>query len=91
MRPAAGKLRGRQSDEREPAPHLHLQAHLLAVRGVADRQTLWLLWPKKASGVRTDVSEPVVRQTGLAHGLVDYKICAVDATWSGLKFSRRKS
>ena len=51
---------------------------------------LWLAWPKKASGVVTDVSEPVVREIGLAAGLVDYKICAIDATWSGLLFARRK-
>ena len=52
---------------------------------------IWIIWPKKTSGIQTDVSEPVVRQSGLAHGLVDFKICAVDATWSGLKFARRKS
>ena len=52
---------------------------------------IWIIWPKKASGILTDVSEPVVRQAGLAHGLVDFKVCAVDATWSGLKFSRRRS
>lgn len=51
---------------------------------------LWIIWPKKASGVVTDVSEQVVRETGLASGLVDYKICAVDETWSGLKFARRR-
>lgn len=51
---------------------------------------LWIIWPKKASGVVTDVSEQVVRETGLAAGLVDYKICAVDETWSGLKFARRR-
>lgn len=51
---------------------------------------LWIIWPKKASGVATDVSEQVVRETGLAAGLVDYKICAVDKTWSGLKFARRR-
>ncbi len=51
---------------------------------------LWLAWPKKASGVVTDVSEPVVREVGLAAGLVDYKICAIDATWSGLLFARRR-
>jgi CheY-like chemotaxis protein len=54
------------------------------------RDGLWIIWPKKASGVVTDVSEQVVRETGLAAGLVDYKICAVDETWSGLKFARRK-
>jgi hypothetical protein len=51
---------------------------------------LWIAWPKKASGLATDVSEPIVRETGLAAGLVDYKICAIDAVWSGLRFARRK-
>jgi hypothetical protein len=50
---------------------------------------LWVSWPKKASGVATDLTEDVVRQVGLAAGLVDVKVCAVDATWSGLKFVRR--
>lgn len=51
---------------------------------------LWVAWPKKASGVATDLTEDVVRAAGLANGLVDYKVCAVNATWSGLKFARRK-
>lgn len=52
---------------------------------------VWIAWPKKASGLQTDLSEQVVRETGLAAGLVDYKICAIDATWSGLLFALRKS
>lgn len=51
---------------------------------------LWISWPKKASGVATDVTEDVVRAAGLSHGLVDYKVCAVNQIWSGLKFARRK-
>lgn len=47
---------------------------------------LWLCWPKKASGVPTDLSEAGVRAAGLEAGVVDVKICAVDAVWSGLKF-----
>jgi len=50
---------------------------------------LWVAWPKKASGVETDLSEGIVRSIGLEAGLVDVKICAVDHTWSGLKFVRR--
>jgi hypothetical protein len=46
----------------------------------------WVAWPKKASGVVTDVSEAVVQEIGLAHGLVDNKVCAVDDVWSGLRF-----
>ena len=50
---------------------------------------LWISWPKKASGVATDLDENVVRKIGLDAGLVDVKVCAVDDTWSGLKFVRR--
>jgi len=46
---------------------------------------LWIAWPKRASGVETDVTEDVVREFGLAAGVVDVKVCAIDATWSGLK------
>ena len=51
---------------------------------------LWIAWPKQASGATTDVTERHVRAAGLRVGLVDYKICAIDATWSGLLFTRRK-
>ena len=69
----------------------HLEANVPGMRdAMADGGRLWLAWPKKASGVVTDVSEPAVRETGLAAGLVDYKICAIDSTWSGLLFARRK-
>ncbi len=47
---------------------------------------LWVCWPKKASGVQTDVTENLIREVGLAAGLVDNKVCAVDETWSGLRF-----
>ncbi len=47
---------------------------------------LWVSWPKKSSGVSTDLSENIVRDIGLAAGLVDVKICAVNDVWSGLKF-----
>jgi hypothetical protein len=50
---------------------------------------LWVSWPKKSSGVATDVDENVVRQIGLDAGLVDVKVCAVTEVWSGLKFVRR--
>ncbi|MGE5047397.1 MAG: DUF3052 domain-containing protein [Deltaproteobacteria bacterium] len=47
---------------------------------------LWLAWPKKASGVSTDLTEALVRGFGLSQGLVDNKVCAIDDTWSGLRF-----
>jgi hypothetical protein len=50
---------------------------------------LWVAWPKKASGVETDLTEGVVRTFGLESGLVDVKVCAIDDIWSGLKFVRR--
>lgn len=51
---------------------------------------LWICWPKKASGVKTDLGETFIREAGLAAGLVDYKTCALDETWSGLKFARKR-
>jgi CheY-like chemotaxis protein len=54
-----------------------------------DRQPLWLAWPKKASGVASDLDGNRVREAGLAAGWVDYKVCSIDATWSGLAFKRR--
>jgi hypothetical protein len=46
---------------------------------------LWIAWPKRASGVATDLTEDVIRELALAHVLVDTKVCAIDATWSGLR------
>ena len=51
---------------------------------------LWVSWPKKASKVPTEVSEDIIREVALPTGLVDVKVCAVDATWSGLKLMMRK-
>lgn len=50
---------------------------------------LWVAWPKRASGVETDLTEDVVREIALAGGLVDNKVCAIDATWSGLRLVYR--
>lgn len=60
-----------------------------ALRAMHKRGRLWLCWPKKASGLGSDLDEGFVRRWGMERGLVDYKICAVDATWSGLCFARR--
>jgi len=46
----------------------------------------WISWPKKASGMKSDLDENIVRELGLKNGLVDVKVCAVDNVWSGLKF-----
>ena len=53
---------------------------------IAPHGMVWVSWPKKASGVATDLSDVVVRDIALPLGLVDVKVCAIDATWSGLKF-----
>jgi enoyl-CoA hydratase/carnithine racemase len=58
-------------------------------RALADDGTLWISWPKRASGQETDLTENIVREAGLKEGLVDVKVCAVDEVWSGLKFVRR--
>jgi hypothetical protein len=47
---------------------------------------LWIAWPKRASGVPTDLTENIIREIGLAAGLVDNKVCAIDGVWSGLRF-----
>lgn len=62
----------------------------VAQRTMADGGSLWLVWPKKVSRLSSDLSQQQVRAIGMAAGLVDYKICAVDETWSGLRFARRK-
>ena len=66
-----------------------LALHFEALAPHFVRQTLWMVWPKKASRVTTDLDGNVVRETGLASGWVDYKICSVDDTWSALAFKRR--
>jgi hypothetical protein len=51
---------------------------------------LWVAWPKRASGVATDLTEDVLREVALPRGLVDNKVCAIDETWSGLRLVWRK-
>lgn len=65
-----------------------LAASVKAMRADA---VLWVSWPKKSSGVASEITEDLVRELALARGLVDIKVCAVDATWSGLKLVVRKS
>jgi hypothetical protein len=65
-----------------------------AAASLAPAGMLWISWPKKSSGVVTDLTEDVIREVGLRAGLVDIKVCAVTEVWSGLKFvipvARRK-
>jgi hypothetical protein len=72
------------SSQTELKKHFAPMARLLHPAGM-----LWISWPKKASGVPTDLDENMVREIGLAAGLVDVKVCAVTDVWSGLKFVRR--
>jgi hypothetical protein len=53
--------------------------------------SLWIAWPKRSSGMATDLDENVVRDFALAHGRVDVKVCAIDDVWSGLKHVIRKA
>lgn len=57
---------------------------------IADTGVLWVSWPKKSSGVKTDITEDVIREVCLPLGFVDIKVCAVDDTWSGLKLMIRR-
>ncbi len=67
-----------------------LEARIEEMGSWAKGGGLWIIWPKKSSGVVSDLSQTVVREIGLASGLVDFKVCAVDAIWSGLRFTQRR-
>jgi hypothetical protein len=67
-----------------------LARRLPALRqGLVPAGGLWIAWPKRSSGLSTDLGEGIVRQLGLECGLVDNKVCAIDETWSGLRFVYR--
>lgn len=70
--------------EQDLVRHLQTAPTLLKTAG-----GLWIAWPKRASGVPTDLSDGLVRDHGLATGWVDNKVCAIDAVWSGLRFVKR--
>ena len=70
-------------------PALH--EGLAAMAAHVHSNSLWVIWPKKSSSVASDVTQQAVRDAGLAIGLVDYKVAAIDATWTGLCFTRRKA
>jgi len=59
-------------------------------RAVFPDRSLWIAWPKRSSGVTTDMTDDVIRGVALPLGLVDNKVCAIDATWSGLRLLWRK-
>ena len=101
--PNFGEIIGRMPDGVKPATRGTLDFAMLFVRAASELKRgfprlrdrlesngmLWVAWPKKTSGVETDLSEGIVRSIGLEAGLVDVKVCAIDQTWSGLKFVRR--
>lgn len=68
-----------------------LERRFAAVRKAVAEGTLWMAWPKRSSGVDTDLTEDVIRDLALAVGWVDTKVCAIDETWSGLRLTQRRS
>lgn len=68
-----------------------LDNHIEKIASMVEKGGLWIAWPKKNSGVATDITQNHVRKIGLDSGLVDYKICSIDEIWSGLLFTKRKS
>ena len=90
------------SEDEVPAPGLHaahifvtdrdtMEQHLATLREMIDPAgQVWVSWPKKVSKVDTDITEDTIREVALPMGLVDIKVCAVDAVWSGLKLVIRK-
>jgi hypothetical protein len=93
-----GPLPAEVTIKAEPKPSLDM-VHLFATRttglvaklrryrkAIAPNGMIWVSWPKKSSGVESDLSDVVVRDTALPLGLVDIKVCAIDDIWSGLKF-----
>ncbi len=67
-----------------------LEERLQHMRVYSKNAGLWILWPKQSSKLQTDLGQPVVREAGLAAGMVDFKICSIDKTWSGLRFSMKE-
>lgn len=67
-----------------------LDAYIQDIVSQSSYGPVWIAWPKKKSGVRSDLTQQLVRQTGLENHLVDYKICSIDETWSGLLFKYRE-
>jgi len=60
------------------------------LQAIAPGGMIWVAWPKRTSGFQTDLTENVIREVALPTGLVDVKVCAIDATWSGLKLVIRR-
>ncbi len=74
-----------------PRNHEELERNVKRMVPSSDKGGLWIAWTKQSSGRSTDLSQVIVRRAGLAAGMVDYKICSIDAVWSALRFTRRVS
>ncbi len=93
--PEGVMLRKRDQGRRDltlwfPKSRTDLERRLQRMSSFAESAGLWIIWPKKSSGVKSDLSQNIVRKSGLNAGLVDFKICSIDKTWSGLRFTQRK-
>ena len=66
-----------------------LNREIKHMAGLIENNKMWVAWPKKASKQSSDLTQQLIREAGLTSGLVDYKVCSIDETWSGLLFSRR--
>lgn len=71
--------------------HRVLARRFEAVAKAVGDGTLWMAWPKRSSGVESDLTEDIIRDVAVAAGLVDTKVCAIDETWSGLRLTKRRS
>ncbi len=94
--PAGATLRGGNRGARDmtiwfATSRRALEKRFAAVAKAVGEGTLWIAWPKRSSGVETDVTEDAVREVALPAGWVDTKVCAIDATWSGLRLTKRRS
>jgi len=67
-----------------------LEERLQRMRLFSKNAGLWIIWPKQASNLQTDLGQSIVREAGIAAGMVDFKICSLDTTWSGLRFTLRE-
>lgn len=96
-----GDLPAGVSLDRAPCEHPDVTLWFVETRAELEREiegfgtyaecgSLWIIWPKRTSGVESDLTQTVVRKTGLEAGLVDYKIASIDKIWSGLRFTTRK-
>lgn len=89
--------RATRLDAKTDVVHLFAKSRAALTRSLADYRkrmrsdgVVWVSWPKKSSGVATDITEDTIREVALPMGWVDVKVCAVDGTWSGLKLVVRK-